>query len=127
MKAAKPFTFIPQTEDSKNTWALDSASVFPKKIALLFDKGTASSGEGMILYFMQSDKVITIGENSGGYIGYGNVMTAQMPCDKFTIRSTTTKYFQKSKYEFIGIAPMYKASKKQDWITYANKLLMLSK
>jgi hypothetical protein len=123
MKAAQPFTFIPQSEDLRNTWALDEASVFPKKIALLFDRGTASSGEGMIYYFMQSTKVITIGENSGGYIGYGNVMTAPMPCDKFAIRSTTTMYLEKSKYEFIGIEPMYKAPKKQDWIMYANKLL----
>ncbi len=123
MKAAKPFSFIPQTEEPMNTWALDSATVFPKKIALLYDRGTASSGEGLILYFMQSDKVITVGENSGGYIGYGNVMTAQTPCEQFTIRSTTTRYFEKSQYEFIGIEPMYKLSKSQDWIKYARGLL----
>ena len=127
MKAAKPFTFIPQTEESANTWVLDSATVFPKKIALLFNRGTASSGEGMIVYFMQSDKVITIGENSGGYIGYGNVMTAQTPCEQFTIRSTTTRYFEKSKYEFVGIEPRYKVTKTQDWIRYAEKLLYQGK
>lgn len=92
MKAAKPFTFNPQTEDTASTWALDSSSIFPKKIALLFNRGTASAAEGMILDFMQSDKVITIRENSGGYIGYGNVMTAQTPCNRspFTLPPPNT-------------------------------------
>ncbi len=123
MKTAKPFSFIPQTEESTNTWALDSATIYPKKIALLYDRGTASSGEGLIVYFKQSDKVITIGENSGGYMGYGNVMTAQTPCEQFTIRSTTTRYFEKSQYEFVGVEPMYKVSRDQDWIKYAQELL----
>ncbi len=77
----------------------------------------------MIVYFMQSKKVITIGENSGGYIGYGNVMTSQTPCGQFTMRSTTTKYFEKSKFEYIGIEPEYKASKNEDWVLLAEKLI----
>lgn len=126
MKKTRPFTFIPQSTDANTTWALDSATVYPKKIALLFNRGTASAAEGMITYLMQSDKVITIGENSGGFIGYGNVMTAQTPCRKFTIQSTTTKYHEKSKYEFVGIPPMYAVPKKQDWIEYAKQLLQRS-
>lgn len=126
MKAAQPFTFIPLAEDESNTWSLDSTLHYPKKIALLFDRGTASAAEGMIYYFMQSEKVITIGENTGGYMGYGNVMTAQTPCENFTIRSTTTRYFKKSKYEYVGIGPMYKISKKDDWIAYAKKLLTVT-
>ena len=123
MKKARPFTFIPQSTETNTTWALDSVTVFPKKIVLLFNRGTASAAEGMIVYFMQSEKVITMGENSGGYVGYGNVMTAQTPCRKFTIQSTTTKYTEKSKYEFIGIPPMHTVPKKQDWIEYARQLL----
>lgn len=123
MKAAPPFTFIPQVEEGQDTWTLDSATVFPRKIALLYNKGTASSAEGMILYYMQSDKVITIGENSGGYIGYGNVMSARLPCGDFTVQSTTTKYLEKSKYEFVGIEPAYKPSMNVDWISYALQLL----
>lgn len=123
MKAAKPYSFMPFSEDTMHTWALDSSLLFPEKIALLFDRGTASAAEGMILYYMQSEKVITIGENSGGYIGYGNVMTTQTPCGKYTVQSTTTQYFEKSKYEFTGIEPMYKASRKKDWTDYAYRLL----
>ena len=123
MKKATPYTFIPQVEGANNTWSLDSETVHPKKIALLYNRGTASAGEGMIQYFMQSDKVITIGENSGGYIGYGNVMSAVVPCEKFTVQSTTTRYLQKSKYEFVGIEPMYKVKKSEDWIRFAEKKL----
>jgi hypothetical protein len=123
MKKAKPFSFIPQSEDAINTWTLDSGTVYPKKIALVFNRGTASAGEGMIQYFIQSDKVVTIGENSGGYIGYGNVMNAVVPCDKFTVQSTTTRYLQKSKYEFVGIEPMYKVNKGKDWISFAQEIL----
>ena len=116
-------SFIPQSEDAINTWTLDSGTVYPKKIALIFNRGTASAGEGMIQYFIQSDKVVTIGENSGGYIGYGNVMNAVVPCDKFTVQSTTTRYLQKSKYEFVGIEPMYKVNKGKDWISFAQEIL----
>ncbi len=127
MKKAPSLSFIPQSEDPSTEWKLDSVTVFPKKIAVLMDRGTASSAEGMIFHLLQSDKVVTIGENSGGYIGYGNVMTAQTPCGKFTVQSTTTKYAQKSKYEFVGIPPMYPVSKKKDWVKYAEKLLQKSR
>jgi hypothetical protein len=104
MKKARPFTFIPQSTDTKTTWALDSVTVYPKKIILLFNRGTASAAEGMIVYFMQSEKVITLGENSGGYIGYGNVMTAQTPC-KIYHPVNDDKPQRKIKYEFAGIPP----------------------
>jgi hypothetical protein len=123
MKAAKPFSFIRLGEEPMSEWALDGGTAYPKKVALLYNKGTASSGEGMILYMQQSKKVITIGENSGGYIGYGNVMTTATPCGQYSIRSTTTQYFDHSKYEYVGIAPEYKPSKSVDWINYASKLL----
>lgn len=123
MKQSKPFTFIPYVTIGENTWTIDSLTVYPKKVVLLFDKGTASAAEGMITYFMQSDKVITVGENSGGYIGYGNVMSTTTPCEKFRIRCTTTQYEEKSKYEFVGIAPMHQVSKDSDWIEFALKLL----
>jgi hypothetical protein len=123
MNLAKPFTFIPFTKDAVYTWSLDSITTLPAKIAVLYNRGTASAAEGFILYLMQSKKVITIGENSGGYIGYGNVMTAQTPCGQYTIQCTTTKYAEKSKYEFTGIPPQYRPGKLQDWVVYAINLM----
>jgi hypothetical protein len=126
MKSAKPYTFIPQALGGENTWSLDSAMTYPKKIALLYNRGTASAAEGMIVYFSQSNKVITVGENSGGYMGYGNVMTSQTPCGKYTIRSTTTKYIEKSKFEFIGIEPKYKPAQNENWILFSEYILQNS-
>lgn len=123
MKAAKPFTFIPYALNADNTWTLDSTLRHPRKIALIYNRGTASAAEGMITYFVQSDKVITIGENSGGYTGYGNVMPHPTPCGKFTLLSTTTMYFEKSKFEYIGIEPKYKVPENQDWVSYAQKII----
>ncbi len=123
MKSAKPYTFIPQIEGSVEKWEMDSITRYPKKIALVYNRGTASAAEGLITYCMQSDKVITIGENSGGYIGYGDVMVKQIPCSQFTIRSTTTRYHANSKYEFVGITPKYKAKPGEDWVAYACSLL----
>lgn len=123
MKEAKPFTFIPQVVNGMESWTMEGTT-YPKKIAVLYNRKTASSAEGMITYCMQSDKVITVGENSGGFIGYGDVMSATIPCGKFSIRSTTTKYHRNSKYEFVGIKPMYNVSDKQDWVEFARKMLL---
>jgi len=122
MKRAKPYTFIPLVEDPMLTWTMDSMA-YPRKVALLYNRNTASAAEGMIIYGLQSDKVITFGESSGGYIGYGNVTETTMPCGKFTIRCSTTRYAGKMKYEFTGIPPMHPLTEQQDWIKYATSVL----
>jgi hypothetical protein len=118
MKNAEPFTFIPQTQNAITKWESTGTS-YPQKVALIFNKKTASSAEGMILYGMQSEKVITLGENSGGYLGYGNVKSEIIPCGKYVVYSTTTRYLEKSKFEFIGISPQIKLNERQDWIKSA--------
>jgi C-terminal processing protease CtpA/Prc len=123
MKNAPSYSFIPYKEDAATTWELDSSTTYPSKVALIYNRGSASAAEGMIMYFMQSSKVITIGENSGGYIGYGNVMDAQTPCGTYVIKNTTTKYAQKSKYEFVGIQPQFIPGKNEDWIKFAQQKL----
>lgn len=94
-------------------------TIYPRKVALIFNRITGSAAEGMITYSIQSNKVITLGENSGGYVGYGNVMTVAVPCGKYLLRSTTTKYLHNSSFEFVGIEPMHKLSYNQDWIEAA--------
>ncbi len=123
MKNATPSTFIPQTLNPVTTWE-SQGTIFPKKVALIFNRKTASSAEGMILYGMQSDKVITLGENSGGFLGYGDVKSEEIPCGNYIIRNTTTKYLTKSNYEFVGISPQIKLNDDQDWINTAKKELV---
>jgi hypothetical protein len=54
-------------------------------------------------------------------------MNAPVPCGKFTVQSTTTRYLQKSKYEFVGIAPMFRVKKTDDWIRFAQEVLSREK
>ncbi|HVG16681.1 MAG TPA: S41 family peptidase [Chitinophagaceae bacterium] len=122
MKSATPFSFIPQVENGASEWKMESTTN-PKKVAILFNRYTASSAESMITYCIQSSKVVTLGENSGGYLGYGNVMTTVTPCGNLSLNSTTTKYKNNSRYEFIGIKPMVKLNAQSNWIEAARKAL----
>jgi hypothetical protein len=122
MKSVQEYSFIPQVENPISEWKMQGTTN-PKKVAILMNRHTASSAEGMITYCIQSSKVITLGENSGGYLGYGNVMTTDTPCGMFTLRSTTTKYKNNSRYEFVGIEPMIKLPADSDWIEAARKAL----
>jgi len=77
----------------------------------------------MITYCIESSKVITLGENSGGYLGYGDVMITDTPCGNFTLRTTTTRYKNNSRYKFIGIEPLIKLPACTNWIEAARKAL----
>jgi hypothetical protein len=122
MKKAQEYSFIPQVENHTSEWKMQGTTN-PKKVAILFNRHTASSAESMITYCMQSSKVVTLGENSGGYLGYGNVMTTDTPCGMFSLRSTTTKYKNNSRYEFVGIEPTIKLPAESNWIEAAKKVL----
>jgi hypothetical protein len=122
MKKAQEYSFIPQVQNAMSKWTMASTTN-PKKVAILYNQRTASAAEGMITYCIQSSKVVTLGENSGGFLGYGNVMSTNTPCGMFSLRSTTTKYKNNSRYEFIGIKPMIKLPADGDWIEAARKAL----
>ena len=122
MKAAREYSFIPQVENALSEWSMVGIT-YPRKVAVLYNRNTASSAENMITYCIQSSKVVTLGENSGGYLGYGDVMETHTPCGHFRLRSTTTKYKNNSRYEFIGIEPMIKLPPGSDWIEAAKKVL----
>lgn len=94
----------------------------PEKIVVLMDRECASTCENFILLASQSKKVITYGDNSGGYKGYGNVFTVKTPMG-YNLNLTTTRYEEQAKYEFVGIPPMIRAGQNEDWIEKAVELL----
>ncbi|WP_194778432.1 S41 family peptidase [Pararhodonellum marinum] len=94
----------------------------PEKIVLLMDRGCASTCENLILLANQSKKVITYGENSGGYKGYGNVFPIMTPMG-YQLSMSTTRYEKESQYEFVGIPPMVSAEANEEWIARAIELL----
>ncbi|SFW27699.1 S41 family peptidase [Chitinophaga sancti] len=122
MKKVPLYTFLSLNKGKQETWTMQ-ASDYPEKVALIYNHGTASAAEGLIVYALQSSKVVTMGAHSGGYMGYGDVTTVDIPCGKFVLRTTTTKWKNKSKYEFIGIPPMVVLEEGTDWVKKAGEVL----
>lgn len=106
-------TYFPQKESLPSK---------PEKIVVLMDRGCASTCENLILLAHQSKKVITYGDNSGGYKGYGNVFTVKTPMG-YHLNMSTTRYEEQARFEFVGIPPMIKAAPNEDWMTKALELL----
>ncbi len=60
-----------------------------------------------------------MGENSGGYVGYGEVGLVFTPIFNFELYTTMTMYNTQKKYEVVGIAPDVLLSNDQNWIETA--------
>lgn len=95
----------------------------PKKIAILYNRNCASSCEQLLIDAAFSKKVKLVGENSGGYIAYGNVMSITTPCGN-TLNWTTTRKNSDRKYEFVGVEPQVRIpATETDWVQYTRQLL----
>jgi hypothetical protein len=112
-------TFYTIDKSRKSSFGIKKKLNNPKKIIILQNRRVASATEDFILMALQSKKVITIGENTGGYTGYGNVSTIYTPNKCFVLHTTTTKFTNGIKYEYAGIPPMYTISSEIDWIEFA--------
>lgn len=115
-------TFLSLNTGIQESWVIQGTAS-PEKVAILFIRSTASAGEGLIVYAMQGTKVIPLGGHSGGYVGYGDIRTKEIPCGKFKLITTTTKWRDKSKYELSGIPPMRVLKKDTDWVKAAVEAL----
>jgi hypothetical protein len=115
MKKSKLHNFVNiQTE---HQIILDSVLSYPKKVAILFNNQTASTAEDLIFDATQSKKVLTIGENSGGFTGYGNVIDIDIPNSDLTLSYTTIRYRKQRIFDGIGFTPHIKRDTKQDILT----------
>jgi hypothetical protein len=74
-----------------DTLRLDKVKINPKKIALLINENTVSSGELFTILARQSDKVIVLGTNSGGMMDYGNVVTYKTNFSTIKIQLPTNR------------------------------------
>ncbi len=79
----------------------------PKKIALLYNRRTASTAEGFILLSKESKRVKSYGENSAGAITYGDWRPVEIPALKVWIAMTTKKmvFLRPADFESRGIQP----------------------
>lgn len=82
-----------------------------KKVVILIDKGNMSAAETFILHSKGvSNKVVTMGENTGGVVDYNNINIIKLDCEKYGISLGYPTYTLHDKipnegYNKTGIAP----------------------
>ena len=85
-------TMYNDDEKQTDTMYMEKVKPFPRKIALLINKNTVSSGELFAMIARQSDKVVVMGENSGGMMDYGNIVTYKTTCSPLRIQLPVNRH-----------------------------------
>lgn len=95
------------------------------KIAVVFNKKCASACEEVALILIKNKHIKTFGENTNGQFAYGFIKGYKTPNCGFSFITTTKRYDDRLKYEYIGVAPEYVLSKDEesDWISVIEKEL----
>ena len=90
-------------------------------IYLLIDRGCASSCEDIVDHFEGYPKSILVGQNTGGFIHFGNVGYLVLPHSKLMIQMATDYWQYKDKrfIEFIGIKPNIEVKSGEDALEIA--------
>lgn len=96
---------------------------YPKRVAVLSDRNNGSSGETFLLTAKGiSDKVTVFGENSAGYMDYGDLQEFAFPCNKLMmyIPSRRSNYLDDGvTYSYNGIPPdVFIPANNKDWIGF---------
>ncbi|MGE6221750.1 S41 family peptidase, partial [Nubsella zeaxanthinifaciens] len=108
-----------------DTLRIDKAKANPKKVALLINKNTVSSGELFTMLARQSDKVTVMGTNSGGMMDYGNVVTYKTTYPTIRVQLPTNRQLWLNTNFSVdkeGLKPdIY--LKGNNWIEQAEKLI----
>jgi hypothetical protein len=123
MSSAKRYSFVPMVGSEPTVSKYTPVEGYPSRVAIVYNRNCASSCEAFLFEARQSTKIITVGENSGGYTGYGNVMQITTPCGN-NLGWTTTRYRNNRRYDFTGIPPQYRVPQTEtDWVRYARTLI----
>lgn len=100
-----------------NTWHIqpadtlwfDSVLAMPRRVAVLADRNTASSGESFLLSaHLMSDKAVIFGEPTGGYLDYGDLMRHELGPDGLSLdipSSRMSRVDQGLRYDITGFPP----------------------
>lgn len=86
---------------------LDNVKAYPKKVAILIDRNSASSAEAFLLLAKQSKKVTLYGENTYGMLDYANYQFFNIPCKTYnlTIPISRSTRLPDNPIDNIGITP----------------------
>lgn len=98
---------IEQVIQGTGSPAFDAQKAFKMPILVLTDSECASSCESTVEVFMEHPRVVTIGENTGGFLHFGNVGTLVLPNSQIFIQMATDfwKYKSGQYLEGIGYTP----------------------
>jgi hypothetical protein len=110
------------TDPAQRVYRQDWVAPYPRKVVLITNRQTASAAEGLVLAARHSQKVLTFGENTGGYLAYGNVVTVKTP-GGFALQMPTTKIPARVPYERVGIPPQVRAQPGEGWLAQAARLV----
>ena len=105
---------------------LDKALLFPKKIVILINRGSASTTEQFLLAAKQSRKVTIMGENSAGVLDYANVRDIALSCMPYALHYATSRSRRVDMgkgIDNVGIKPDRPLKAGQNWVAAAQEYL----
>jgi hypothetical protein len=90
-----------------DTFRLEGPLPMPRRVAVLTDRGCASSCEAFVLAARQSDKVTLYGDNTGGLTDYGNVIPVATPhpAIRLYVPTARSNRLPEESYDVVGIPP----------------------
>lgn len=114
MQQAPKGSFIPRAKSQQIE--LDTVLANPSRVAVIMNRHCASSCEAFLFWAKESDKTILLGENSGGYVGYGEISSVHTPHFNFELGCTMTRYDKQLAFEVVGISPDYYLDNNSNWV-----------
>lgn len=121
---------VKQGHKRPDTWHIGHGSTarfkkhdMPQRVAILANSYTASSGESFLeIARGMSGKSVIFGENTGGFMDYGDVMPHDLHCDGLSAAVPTSRMNRLDHglvYDKEGIAPDVRISAEEtDWIAF---------
>jgi len=121
-------SFVNIDEQKVSITTFDTVYQYPEKVAIIINKGNASTTEQFLLAARQSKKVKLYGMPTLGALDMSNLNTVISPNGKFILVYATSKSLRLPNFPIdeIGIKPDYiidRYKNKYDWITFIQKRL----
>ncbi len=118
---AKPNSW---SDDPGDTLRFAAPTANPRRVAVLANKRTASSGEIFLMNARQSRKVTIFGTQTAGVVDYGDGTVHSLPCPdlKVVIPVRRSNYLNRVRYDGIGLAPDVRVpANERDWYGFVRK------
>ncbi|MBX0335481.1 peptidase s41 [Pontibacter sp. HSC-14F20] len=120
MMARKGTAYFKYPDDYSFTFKPDTLYEGPKRVVVLTDAETASSGETFVFRARQSAKVVVYGQNTAGVVDGFNGLPKNIGCYDLVFPSSLRSMdLDKNPIDPYGIAPDVYLDKKADALAYA--------